>query len=155
MIKFYSKIKDIVNKIIQTVPHYKFQRKRKIMGLLDDLCFVRSELDIEILNYSNKVENLLIIYKSIVHAIPINQNSIYILLKFQSEINNTSKRVNYLLSENFSTINSIIKLNKYNYIKNSDIETVFFVSRNKIEIINKTFNELSKKITMLDSLETP
>lgn len=151
--RIYSLIKSISNTIVLYIPHYKFERRIKLTQLLSNLCLIRSELNLEVLNFSNKVENLSIIHNSMAHVKPIDKNNIYTIEKFKRRINSTSVRINYLISMNCSTTKHIKKINEDNYLLNPDFEKGVSASIIKAKMVNKKYEILTKKISMLDSTE--
>lgn len=148
-IKLISYVEKVGCKIFKAIPHYKFNKRVKLIKLLGNLHLIRSELDSEVLIYSNRIDKLSNIYNSIVHAIPIEQDSIYILNKFQRKISSTSEKVNHLLDMNYSTEDRIIKLNKNNSIKNPEIEKGIYLLIKKTKINNERFEILTNNIANL------
>jgi len=149
-----SYLKEVGANIIQSLPHYKFQRKIQLTELLGDLCLTRSKLNVEILEYSNIVDKLTSAYNSTLHISQLRQSNIDFLNNLVDETSIISEEVNNLLSKNSFLTNKVIKLNKKEFVSNPDIKRGIDISINKAEIIDKKFKELSSNIFKLNLSKT-
>jgi hypothetical protein len=135
--------------MFENIPHYRFQKKLKLTELLGDLCLIRSELNFEINEYSKSVSNLTHLHNTIVHSGPLDRYDFIRLSSLKMEIDEKSKKVNDLIYINKKTTNKIIKLNEYDYIANPIVEKGITSTVKRAKIINKSFSDISAKISNL------